>query len=343
MNKLTLMFILIIFVVQACKNGNEQVAIKEEIVHVKTTKLQEGIFSFPVLASGVLASKTEIKLSFKTGGIIANVMVDEGQTVKEGQVLAKLNLSEIEAQVRQAKSGFEKAKRDFERAKNLYSDSVATLEQYQNAQTALEVAKSQLLIAEFNLEYSVIKAPSSGKILKRLAQPNEIIGSGHPVFIFSSEKSDWVLRVHLSDRDIVKVNYNDSASISFDAFPQETFKAIITEKATASDPYTGSFELEISVLNPHNNFVNGLIGKAEITPKEKKPCQILPIEAIHDADEDLAYIYVAKGSSFEKRKITICKIRNNSVLIKDGVSKDDLIITDGADYLETGSKIKIVN
>jgi multidrug efflux system membrane fusion protein len=329
-------------VFQSCKNNEKTNPANQDIVNVKTINLEEGEFTFPIHTSGVMASKTEIKLSFKTGGIISSVMADEGQNVQKGQMLAKLNLSEIEAQVKKARLGLEKANRDFKRAKNLYKDSVATLEQFQNAETALDIAKSQLQIAEFNLQYSMIKAPENGKILKKLAEQNEVIGPGYPVFLFGSGKSDWVLRTSLSDRDIVKISYNDTAFISYDAFPNKTFKAIVSEKANASDPYTGTFEVELKLLDRNTQFVNGLVGKAKIVPAEKTKCKVLPISAIHEADGDAAYVFIAKNNDFEKRKIKIIKIFNESVLIEDGITKQEQVITDGADYLEEGSKISIV-
>jgi len=118
--------------------------------------------SLPVRSIGIVATSEEIRLSFKTGGIIAHAYVNEGQSVKAGQLLAELNLSEITAQVNQAENGYEKALRDFTRAKNLFADSVATLEQYQNAETGLNVAKSILDAAQFNLVHSRIKAPAMG-------------------------------------------------------------------------------------------------------------------------------------------------------------------------------------
>ncbi len=87
-----------------------------------------------------------MKLSFKIGGIIKNIFVDEGQRVYKAQKLTELDLSEIKAQVNQAQSAFEKAKRDLERMKRLYADNVVTLEQLQNAETGFEIVKSNLKI-----------------------------------------------------------------------------------------------------------------------------------------------------------------------------------------------------
>ena len=103
--------IIIVLFFNACKEQITEEKIAEK-VKVRTTKVIEKEMSIPVHSTGKLSSKTESKLSFKTGGIISSIFVDEGQKVKKGQALAKLNLSEIQAQVNQAILGLDKAERD---------------------------------------------------------------------------------------------------------------------------------------------------------------------------------------------------------------------------------------
>ena len=131
---------------------------------MNTVLLEEQEYKIPVVTTGLLGTAREMKLSFKTGGIIKEIKVREGQSCTKGEVLASLDLSEISAQVNQARIASEKAYRDLNRARNLYRDSVVTLEQYQNARSAYELAKNQKDIADFNLRHSMIKAPSDGKI-----------------------------------------------------------------------------------------------------------------------------------------------------------------------------------
>merc|ERR1711912_15282 len=114
---------------------------KTQPVSVKVAEVEKLEKPIPVVASGVLGSESESKLSFKIGGIIAKIYVEEGQKVKAGQLLAELEKAEINAQVVQAQSGLAKAIRDLERAKSLYEDTVATLEQVQNATTAKKLQK----------------------------------------------------------------------------------------------------------------------------------------------------------------------------------------------------------
>ena len=93
-------------------------------------------------------------------------MVREGDQVRKGQLLATLKSTEISAQVQQVQLSLDKATRDYERASNLYKDSVATMEQWQNAKTGLDIAKQNYQQASFNQQYSKIYANQDGLSLK---------------------------------------------------------------------------------------------------------------------------------------------------------------------------------
>ncbi len=121
----------------------DQSKIPEQRLKVKTARVIQKSLSFPISANGILVSPMEMKLSFKTGGIIDHILAEEGQKIKKGQLLATLQMTEIEARFQQARRAYEKALRDFERVNSLYQDSVATLEQKQDAETGLAIANLQ--------------------------------------------------------------------------------------------------------------------------------------------------------------------------------------------------------
>ena len=125
-------------------------------VPVKLAEVEQKQLATEIKGAGLLNSSREARLSFKTAGIIQKIYVEEGDKVRKGQLLATLNLTEINLQVAQYKEGVEKAKRDFQRAENLYKDSIATLEQKQNAETALRMAQQNLDIAKYNQNFSAI-------------------------------------------------------------------------------------------------------------------------------------------------------------------------------------------
>lgn len=94
------------------------------------------------------------------------------------------------------------------------------------------MARSRYDIAKFNLKYSEIRVPSRGKILKKISGENEIVGAGHPVFLFGSTESERIIRSNLAGRDIVRVGMGDSASASFDAWPGMDFAAHGEDRCT---------------------------------------------------------------------------------------------------------------
>ena len=294
----------------------------EPVVPIRTTRIRDTAIVFTVRAAGKLASKSESKLSFKTGGIIQQILVDEGQSVRKDQLLAQLNLEEINSRVSQAELALNKAERDYERAENLYRDSVATLEQFQNAKTALEIARSDLSIANFNLQYSTIRAPAYGKILKRIAESNEIIAPGHPVFLFAATGSDWVVRANLVDRDMVRVGLGDSAHIGFDAYHGELFTGVISEIGTAADPYTGTYEIEIRMIRKPPKLVSGFIAKVDIYPAASGKHMVIPVEALVDGTGLTGFVMVLVDGQPERRKILIRAVTDHGIVVQEGLSPE---------------------
>jgi len=332
---------LFLFIALLASCANEQAEKKTTpAISIETGKVIKKEIALPVVATGLLFSETQSNLSFLTGGIIKNIYVNEGDIVKKGDKLASLNLTEINSKAKQAAIAFDKAKRDLKRAENLYSDSVATLEQLQNARSAFDLAKTNVSLAEYNKEHSIITAPSDGKILKKLKEVNEIAAPGHPLFVFASTETGWVLRINPADRDFVKISLNDSASVQFDAFPGEKFAAVVSELANAAGLQTGTYETELRLLNMPKTLVAGLIGTAEIFPSPKSQI-LLPADAIIDGNQLQVSVYVLKDGIAEKRKIELLGIYNDFAMVKNGISEGEIVITEGKEYISKGSKLSL--
>ncbi|HLP74892.1 MAG TPA: efflux RND transporter periplasmic adaptor subunit [Bacteroidales bacterium] len=314
----------------------------EQILHVKVSPVTTRAVSMPVHAAGILSSSEEMKLSFKTGGIISRIDVSEGDRVKKGQALAILDLSEVSSAVTQARNAFEKARRDFNRAENLYRDSVATLEMKQNAATALDVAKSVYETAQFNLAHSTITAPDNGIILKQLARQNELISSGYPVFLFGSSGKYWKVKAGLSDRDMVKVHPGDSAVVTFDAWPGEKFPAVTDQVSGMADPYTGTYEAGILIQDRGLKLASGFIAGVDIFPSLKKEYTVVPVGAIVEADGHEGYIF-AVSDSMTVRKIRI-KIEGmpEEYAAVSGINGISSVVSEGAAYLRDGMKVEVI-
>ncbi len=331
-----------LFLFSGCRNDTVQ-STKTETTRVRIMKIAPEDVSISVHSSGILASEEEIKLSFKTGGIVATINTKEGDNVKIGDILAALNLAEINANVDLARSGYEKALRDWTRAKSLYTDTVATLEQFQNATTALNVAKSNLEIARFNLLHSTIKAPADGIVLKQLMKQNELVPAGYPVFLFGTRGKFWKVKSGLSDRDVVRINPGDSAVVVFDAWPGVKFSAFVDLVSEMASPMTGTYETEMSLDGMGYRLASGFVADVDIYPAKKQTFILVPVGAVVEADGQKGFIYsVSDSGSAEKHEIGIKTIKGSEAVVTGMPEGVNEIISEGAAYLKDGMKVEIV-
>ena len=301
--------------------------------------------AIPIDVSGRLHNKTEIRLSFKTGGLTNQVLVDEGEYVTDGQLLARLDLEEVEAAVAQAKAAYEKAKRDVKRVARLNKKNVLSKQKLQDAQTEVTLRKADLNVAKFNQKYSEIRAPAVGYILRREIETNELIQPGQTAFIMAAENAGWVVRAGLIDRDIVRVSLNDRVELFFDAYPGENFDGRITEISPVIDSKSGIFSVEISLDETQVRLFSGMVATAIITPEKRQRLYYVPIESLVDSDIDEArvFLYDRTTKRIEKTPISISFLYQDEVAVSSGLEGHNEVVISGVKRLESGDLVNAVD
>ncbi|MCB0575027.1 MAG: efflux RND transporter periplasmic adaptor subunit [Saprospiraceae bacterium] len=316
----------------------------DERIPVRTAAVEQKNIALPIHASGMLGSSAEQRLSFKVGGVIRKIMVDEGDVVRSGQLLAVLDKTEIDAQVEQAQLALAKAERDLARVEGLYKDSSATLEMLQNATTGKAVAKETARIAQFNQQYAEIRATRGGKIIKKLMNEGEITGPGTPVFVlFETGADDWVVKINVSDRDWARLKPGIQARVTMDAYPNVVFSGKVTDLAPAADPASGLYPVEIKVAPQGRRFAPGLFAQVDITPSQARAYVTVPIESIIEGDGKQAFVFVPQedGESVRRVQVEVAFIEQDRVLIANGLEGVSEVVTSGAPYLNERKKIRI--
>ena len=251
-----------------------------------------------------------------------------------------LKLDEIKARVNQAENALAKAQRDYERVKHLYKDSVTTLEQLQNSETALNVAKADLEIAEFNLRHARIQAPSSGRVLKQLIDENEMAAAGHPVFLFGKLDRSWKVTAGVTESDVLKLENGDSALVQFDAYPDSPVAGHVSQVSGTLSPATGTFPVEIT-LYTHLKLKSGFVARVKLLPRTSELLYIVPVKALVDADGMRAFVFSIRNGRAEKNPVHIAFLTDSSAAVQAGLETVSEIITDGAAYLNEGMPVQI--
>ena len=326
----------------ACSTKGSEAGPPARAVH--TAPVRVAALDNTLHAVGLLTPKDEARLSFKVGGVVESIKVEEGQSVKAGQLLAVLKQAEIGASVEQARQATEKAQRDLARAKTLLADGVTTDEAVQDLTTAYKVASAVESGAEFNAAHTRIVASVDGVVLRKLAEANEVVLPGQTVLVLGGAKRGWVVRIGLADRDVVRTHLGDAARLEFDAWPGQSFVGRVSNIASAADAATGTFTIEVQLDAGNARFVQGLVAKVALTPQASGEVMVIPVQALVEANDKEAGVFVFDPSRQTVKRISvqIGRMSGGQIEVLDGLAAGTEVVTDGAAFLENGESVRVV-
>ncbi|RZM27117.1 MAG: efflux RND transporter periplasmic adaptor subunit [Pedobacter sp.] len=334
-----------IFMLVACSSNKDKEKAGEtipvSIIHPGT-----GALGDEISASGSISSEEESSLSFKVGGIVEKTFVTEGQEVKQGQLLARLNSSELSEQLRQADLNIAKLSRDEGRLQALVKDTIATVESLQNAQTALQTSRSQKQSILYNLSQTSIYAPCTGIIVRKEANEGEFKSPGAPIYVLASNagKKKWVFKIALSDQERLKLKQGQQANVRLDALPGRNFTGKVSRLDKVPDAATGTYTCYISLDSADPSLVYGLSGHLSLRLTSDGSSEtLIPLASLSGLKDSTAFIYVLNpDTTAKKMSVHIRQIKGAEVSINEKLGQETAIVTYGKSNIREGVKLRIV-
>ncbi|WP_394831927.1 efflux RND transporter periplasmic adaptor subunit [Pendulispora rubella] len=331
--------------VAGCQAAPREAAAAERnqvpLVAVRLTPVQRGPVSRPVRGAGVVRLKNEADLSFKVGGVVTAVLVEEGARVRRGQVLARIDPTETEAALRQAQETSARAERDVERARKLVATNAVPVIELQNAETAAASSKAAVDAAAFNAQRTVIVAPDDGRVEKRTVDPGEIAAPGAPVFHVSGRSRGAVVRVGLTDRDVLRVTLGDTARVMLDLFPDAPVTGKVTQVAASASPGTGTFDVEVALERSAAQILSGMTAKVEIAHVEADLATV-PIAALTDGRGDAASVFVVDDKVARRVPVKVAFLSQDRAALLTRLEGHDRVVEAGAADLDDGTAVHVL-
>jgi multidrug efflux pump subunit AcrA (membrane-fusion protein) len=160
----------------------------------------------------------------------------------------------------------------------------------------------------------------------------------------SGQKRGYVVRVGLSDREVVQLKLGDPAQVRMDAYPGRAVAGSVSEIASAADPKSGLFPVEIRVDSAQIALASGLVAKVQVYPSTARASTLtyVPVSAIVEGDGDHASVYIVEGDRAKRREVHVAFIEPAGVALAEGVRPGEEVVTDGALYLQDNDRIAIV-
>lgn len=294
----------------------------------------------PVQAPGMLARKTEVNLAFPVEGILRTLSVRAGDRVKKGAELAALDLDDIDARLARAQAAEEKARRDAERSRTLFAQGVIGEEERDNAQTALALAEAGLKSARFLRRHAIIEAPADGVILRRLAEPDQTVAAGQPILGFAADDG-WLVRIGLSERDLLRVRAGDRARVTPASRPDLAFDAVVSHIAATADARTRATEVELMPESVPDALRSGFMVHVEVTPQPVAARPKVPVSALVEGRGRLASVFLAEEDQRARRvDVEIERIEGSAAYVRGELPAGARVITRGAEFLRDGALIR---
>ncbi len=305
-------------------------------VVVKAAQKQE--FSHYFKASGELESINEAFVSPETNGQIVSIYSKEGQTVKRGEVMAKLNTNLIEKNIEEVETQLKLAKTVYEKQKDLWSKSIGSELQYLEAETNYTSLKNKLNSLQAQYDMSIIKAPIDGIVEEVYFKEGEMASPGMQLFQVVNLNSLYV-NAKLSESYLSSVSKGDMVSLDFPAYPEIKMDKPVYRVGNVINPQNRTFILQVKIDNPEAKLKPNMLANIIINDYNSQGTIVVPSIVIR---EDLtgSYVYVAvenQGDWIARKKyIQVGISHQDKTEVLSGLEEGDLVIVTGYNNVSDG-------
>lgn len=288
------------------------------------------------LVSGTVRARQEANLAFVVAGRVTRILVNEGDRVAAGQLLAQLDMVEVNAGVAASRAEQVRTEAELARQRELFAKGWVTKARVEAAEAAASAARSNSASSGFAQRYARITAPSAGVVLARSAEPGQIVAAGTPVLTVSQAGEGLVLRVALTDSQLAALRVGQVATVRVPALGNRPIAARVIELGGRGDERTGTFEAELA-LPPLAGLRSGMIGEARLPATERSGALEIPASAVFQARAGEAFVYAVNASNkAQVRRIVTGRIDNRAVEVLSGLSPGDKVVSKGLSRVRAG-------
>jgi membrane fusion protein, multidrug efflux system len=309
---------------------------------VEVAEVETGSIARSVTVSGVVEPLRSVGINSQVSGTLLDVMVEEGTLVRRGQPLARVDDRELRAQFEAAEAAHQVAAAAYERARQLRDRRVITLPEYERERTAEAAARAQLDQIRTRLAYTLIAAPVHGVVTEKRVETGDLVGSQTRMFTIA-EVATLVVRVGVSELDVVRIGVGDAVTIMLDAFPGRTFPGTVRRVFPTADPGTRLVPVEVALQGSQADAVRpGFLARVTFAVGAHHDVLLVPAAAIVGAGGAQS-VYVLDNGSAVRRTVTTGLTSEGRVQIVAGLRGDERVVTRGNNLLRDGMAVRIVD
>lgn len=325
---------------EAGKAGGPDAARKEaEAVPVEVAVATHRPIAASYTGTAPLEPRSEAQVVAKTSGVALAVYVEEGQQVRAGQTLVRLDAARSALQAAQTAAQMRKLEANYARARTLAAEKLISANDNDQLRYDLENARAANRLANLELSYANVAAPISGVVAQRSIKPGNFVQINTPILrIVDTSRLEAVLNV--PEREIAVLKAGLPVRMTVDALPGRTFEGIVDRVAPVVDSGSGTFRVIASfagggLLQP------GMFGRVRIDYDQRADALVVPRVALLD-DEGEPAVFAARGGKVARVPVKLGYLDGEWAEIRSGLKRGDQVVVAGKTALRDGSAVQIL-
>lgn len=320
----------------ATKAGKEEPQVPVEVV----VAARRGITS-SYATTAALEARGEAQVVAKTSGVLLELLAEEGDRVKAGQVLARLDPDRPRLELQRAQAMLAKLESEYQRAKELYERKLLAADAHERLRFDLDTQRAAFEMAKLELSYTQVVAPIDGVIAQRLVKEGNLIQNSQSLFhIVNTDPLEAVLNV--PERELAILRAGLPVSLTVDAAPGLRFEGSIARISPVIDPGSGTFRVTCEFRDESGQLKPGMFGRINVVYAERADALTVTREALIEGDGATS-VFVIRDGKAERVPVTLGLLNGGLVEVLDGIEEGDQVVTTGKVTLRDGVKVQILN
>ena len=330
--------LLAVLLVSSCGQKKEQQT--KAPTRVKTLVVSPGLVDNAQTYVGIVEEREATAVSFTGMGVVKRMLVNEGQTVSRGQLIAEMDDTQARNLLVGAEASMAQANDALERFKMLHDNGSLPEMQWVEIQSKVAQAKSQLEVAKKNLADCRLTAPVGGIIGKKLVGTGETALPSQAV-VNILDISTVKIKVSVPEAEIGGITANTPTSIKVEAI-DGSYRGGRIEKGVEADALTHTYDIRINVVNSGRKLLPGMVASVRFVSEGSQAIgsKMIPVTAVQkNADGSLFVWTVDQKKTAHRTPVAIGQTEGNYVLVSDGLNMGNRIVTEGYQKLSEGTKV----
>jgi len=286
-----------------------------------------------VYATGDVEPERHAEIASTVTQRITAVLVEEGDQVARGDVLATLDRREIEAKVQELEARLDLRRSEEERALRLHDRGFTSTELRDQAVNAARVAAATLEVAQAQLDEHSIKAPIDGRVLRRDAEVGELALAGERLF-YLGQLVPLRIEAEIDEEDIPKVELGQSVLVSADAYPGEVLEGVVSELTLQGDPVARTYRVRIA-LPEDTPLMTGMTAEINVIVRETAESVLVPVDAL-----DGQSLWIVEDGVVSRHPVRVGVIKDDLAEIRSGLEPGSLLVLNPSPRLVEGMSVR---